>query len=268
MMPDMDTHYLQVWREQAREHGIPEPDIDQWLGLARPLLWLHKVQDDPAAANAPVVGYRGGHPSLPLDVEWPGGPDFVASVDCAALPSDLRGFPLPEDGHLLFFHNTEYMGPECDSPDDDGRVLYIPAGTATAERVINTGRHLKVEPERIPLQCSPCWDPPHDCCGPIPDGFGQLTQHLEDPRPAYLRNGADDAMLLGGYCTTWTVDRCELAEYTDPEHKKWRRLAFMPRDLIMNEEALPFLVHWIIREDDLAGKRFDRVKTYAEDLFA
>jgi hypothetical protein len=71
-----------------------------------------------------------------------------------------------------------------------------------------------------------------------------------------------------GYCTTWTVDRCELAEYTDPEHKKWRRLAFMPRDLIMNEEALPFLVHWIIREDDLAGKRFDRVKTYAEDLFA
>ena len=82
-MPDMDTHYLQVWREQAREHGIPEPDIDQWLGLARPLLWLHKVQDDPAAANAPVVGYRGGHPSLPLDVEWPAGPDFVASVDCA-----------------------------------------------------------------------------------------------------------------------------------------------------------------------------------------
>jgi len=41
----------------------------------------------------------------------------------------------------------------------------------------------------------------------------------------------------------------------------------MPRDLVMNEEALPFLVHWIIREDDLAGKRFDRVKTYAEDLF-
>jgi hypothetical protein len=75
-------------------------------------------------------------------------------------------------------------------------------------------------------------------------------------------------MLLGGYCTTWSVDRCELAEYTDPEHKKWRRLAFMPRDLIMNEEALPFLVHWIIREDDLAVKRFDRVKTYAEDLFA
>jgi hypothetical protein len=42
----------------------------------------------------------------------------------------------------------------------------------------------------------------------------------------------------------------------------------MPRALIVNEEALPFLVHWIIREEDLAGKRFDRVKTYAEDLFA
>jgi pimeloyl-ACP methyl ester carboxylesterase len=94
-MPGMDTHYLQVWREQARERGIPEPDIDQWLGLARPLLWLHRVQDDPAAANAPVVWCRGGHPSLPLDVEWPAGPDFVASVDCAAVAITLLSSDAP-----------------------------------------------------------------------------------------------------------------------------------------------------------------------------
>jgi Domain of unknown function (DUF1963) len=265
-MPDMDNHHLQVWREQAREHGIPEPDIDQWLGLARPLLGLYKIQHDSAAADAPIVGYRGGHPSLPSDVEWSGEPDFIASIDCAALPSDLRGFPLPKDGHLLFFHYTEYMGPECDCPDDDGRVLYIPAGTATAERGITTDTHPEVEPERFPLQCSPCWDPPHDCCGPVPDSFDQLMQDLEDPRPTHARD--NEEMLLGGYCNTWTSDPCELAEYSDPEHKKWRRLASMHRHLIMNGEALPFLVHWMIREDDLAEQRFDRVKTYTEDLFS
>lgn len=265
----MDDHSLHVWRAQAREHGIPEPDIDAWLGLARPALVLHKVSADPAAA-APVVGYRGGHPALPPDVEWSGVPDFVAALDCAALPAELPGFPLPEDGQLLFFHCTEYDGPECDFPEHAGRVLYVPAGTATTERVV-TNEHLdeavrrQVEPERFSLQCAAYWDPPHNC-RPIPDGFDQLMQNLADPRPAHARD--NEEMLLGGYCNTLRGDPCELAEYTDPEHKKWRRLAFMPRDLIFQGEAMPFLVHWIISEDDLAEHRFDRVRTYTEDLFA
>lgn len=257
----MGDHYLQVWREQAREQGIPEPDIEQWLGHARPVLALHKVQDDPAAADAPVVGYRGGHPSLPPDDEWSGWPDFVASIDCAALPSDLRGFPLPKDGHLLFFHTTEYAV-ESARPDDDGRVLYVPAATATAERVITADRRPEVEPERFPLQCSSWWDPPHGCA----DSRQLEVEGLEDPRPAYARG--NEEMLLGGYCNTWTTDPCEIAEYTDPEHKKWRRLAFMPRDLICDGEPLPHWVHWVIREDDLAVQRFDRVKTYTEDQYA
>jgi hypothetical protein len=266
-MLTMDDRYLQVWREQARELGLPGPAIDQWIGLARPQLALHVVTDDPGAADAPIVGYRGGHPSLPAEIEWPGTPNFIASIDCAALPHDLPGLPLPKDGHLLFFANNEYFGPECECPDNDGRVLHVPAGTATSERVITTSIQPEVEPGQFPLQCSPYWDPPHGCCGLIPDDFDELMRVLKDPRPAYVRD-LNVEMLLGGYCFTNRSDPCEDAAYSDPEHEKWRQLAHMDRDLIMQGEPLPFYVRWIIREDDLAGQRFDRVKTYTEDLFA
>jgi hypothetical protein len=244
-MPAMDDQYLQIWREHARGLGLAEPAIDRWLRLARPQLALHKV----------------------TDIEWSGAPDFIASIDCAALPSNLPGFPLPKDGHLLFFHYVEWGGVESQYPEGDGQVLYIPAGTATSERIITANRHPEVEPaERFPLQCSLYWDPTHGCCGPIPDIFDQLTA-LEDPRPAYVRN-MDVEMLVGGYCFTETSGPCDLAEYSDPEHKKWRQLAHMERDLSDHGEPLPFFVRWVIREDDLAEQRFDRVQTHIEDRFA
>jgi hypothetical protein len=146
-------------------------------------------------------------------------------------------------------------------------VLHIPAGTATSERVITTSRQPEVEPEQFPLQRSPYWDPPHGCCGPIPDNFDLLMKVLEDPRPAYARN-LNVEMLLGGYCFTYRNDPCEDAAYSDPERRKWRQLAHMDRDLIWQGEPLPFFVRWIIREDDLAEQQFDRVKTYTEDRFA
>lgn len=277
-IPDMGDHDLQRWRDQAREHGMPESDIDQWLGLARPHLTLHKAQDDPAAADAPIVGCRGGHPFLPPDVEWSGEPDFLASVDCAALPSGLPGLPLPKDGHLLFFH-YDVTG-DNDSYGDDGRVLHIPAGTATAERVITTSRVDEAlrrgeEPARFPLQCWPYWDPPNlECHGEfgspdhfielMPAGFIELLTHLEDPRPAYARDNI--AIVLGGYCKMeW--DPCGVAAYTDPEHKKWRQLASMDRYIYDGQDSVPFSVHWVIREDDLAEQNFDQVKTYSRNLW-
>jgi hypothetical protein len=278
-MPDMDDHNLHRWREQAREHGIPEPDIDQWLDLARPHLTLHKAQDDPAAADAPIVGYRGGHPSLPPDAEWSEGYDFVASIDCAALPSDLPGFPLPKDGHLLFFHTDD--GLQSVNLGYDGRVLYVPAGTATVERTgptngLDEAPHRAAEPERFPLQCWPHWDPPNlECHGDfgspdrfielMPKGFPELLLHLEDPRPAYARD--NEAMALGGYCRMES-DACGGATYTDPEHKRWRLLASAYRDIRDGRDDVPFLVHWIIREDHLAEQVFNHVKTYSWCLWA
>jgi hypothetical protein len=54
-------------------------------------------------SDAPVAGQYGGYPHLPPDVEWSGSEDFIASVDCAAIPVGELDIPLPEDGHLLFF---------------------------------------------------------------------------------------------------------------------------------------------------------------------
>jgi hypothetical protein len=278
-MADMGDRDLQRWREQARERGMPEPDIDQWLGLARPHLTLYKALDDPAASDAPIVGYRGGHPSLPPDVEWSGEPYFLASIDCAALPPDLPGLPLPRDGHLLFFHYDSAL--DTDTYGHDGQVLYISAGTAAAERAFTTSRldealRLGVEPERFPLQCWPYWDPPNlECHGEfgspdhfierMPAGFLEVLMHLEDPRPAYARDS--EAMVLGGYChMEW--DPCGVAAHTDPEHKKWLQLASMYRDIHDGREGVPFSVHWVIREDELAEQKFDKVKVYSRNLWA
>lgn len=77
-------------------------------------------------------------------------------------------------------------------------------------------------------------------------------------------------MRLGGYCISDQAggDPCANAGRGDPEHKKWRQLAHVDRDLIMQGDALPFWVRWVISEDDVADQRFDRVKTYIEDRFA
>ena len=282
----MDEPNLHRWREQAREHAMPEAEIDRWLALARPHLTLYRAQADPTAADAPtvaapVVGYRGGVPSLPPDAEWFGESDFVAAVDCAALPSDLPDFPLPEDGHLLFFHfghgeQPSFLG--C-----DGWVSYVPAGTATAERAPSQStdmfdqalRH-GVEPEPFPLRYWRHWDLPNlECHGEygsrdhfvetMPAGFIDLLMALEDPRPAYVRD--NETIVLGGYCRTES-DACARAEHTDPEHRKWRLLASMVRDIYDGSEGVPHLVHWIIRADDLAARNFEDVQTHTVCLWA
>jgi hypothetical protein len=284
----MDDRNLHRWREQAREHAIAEPEIDRWLGLARPHLTLYRAQTDPAATDAspadpPVVGYRGGRPSLPPDVEWAGESGFVAAVDCAALPRDLPGFPLPEDGHLLFFHFDH--GDQPSFLGGDGWVSYMPAETVTAERdpahstdMYDEAVRKGVEPEPFPLQCWQHWDPPNLEChgefgfgspGPfiesMPEGFMELVRVLEDPRPAHVRD--NETLVLGGYCRTES-DACAGAEYTDSEHRKWRLLASMVRDVYDGREGVPHLIHWIIREDDLAARNFEDVQTHTVCLWA
>jgi hypothetical protein len=276
-MREMGNHEFQRWREQAREHGMPEPDIDRWLGLARPELTLYKAQGGTTAADTPIVGYRGGHPSLPPYVEWPGDADFLASIDCAALPSDLPGFPLPKDGHLLFFldANDAYY----DGGGGDSQVLYIPAGTATAERAITSSklneaiRHGE-DSERFPLRCWPDWDLPRRECydefSPgdflMPDsgmpGFYFLSENREDLRPTYARD--NEAMVLGGYCRFFEGNPCGGAAHFDPGHKKWRLLASMSRHVY----DVPFTVHWVIREDDLAEQNFGQVQTHSRNEYA
>ncbi|MFD6950203.1 MULTISPECIES: hypothetical protein [unclassified Nocardiopsis] len=136
---------FEEYRDSARRSGVPKHAIDTALRLARPQIALSPTDEGAGV----LVGRYGGLPSLPPDVAWDGAPDFVASVDCAALPGGALDIPLPRDGQLLFFSARR---------DPEGAaggvvVVHVPAGTATAERIPEEG----TPPARTRTPSTPGW---------------------------------------------------------------------------------------------------------------
>ncbi|QNE74079.1 DUF1963 domain-containing protein [Streptomyces finlayi] len=114
---------LQPFRDEALRRGIPSEDIERWIATARPSGTLVTNGD------GPVVGRFGGPVMLPVDTPDPWEP-LLATLDCAALPEEVTGLPLPPDGHLLLFGFPEVVI----APHSTGEVVYIPAGTPVEER--------------------------------------------------------------------------------------------------------------------------------------
>ena len=114
-------------------------DAETWIKLLRPGFHLRTLHD-----GEEPVGYLGGDPELPADVEWPvweghGPLDFIAAFDCARVPTKDLDIPLPESGTLLFFYfdglgtsSVAYTDP--DSVFNGTRVLYVPADAESATR--------------------------------------------------------------------------------------------------------------------------------------
>ena len=242
---------LQAYREAARGRGVPESVIDWWLRLARPLVGLHKRGD------GPVVGQFGGNPSLPDGAEWPAdrsrGYDapipFIASVDCGALPPGTLDIAVPEDGWLLFFAENEYFG--------ESRVLYVPAGTPTAERTHGSGGSAAVTYDRFPLHYARHWN--------LPESSDISVESLGDDSPYHqyelgklwwqLGSGLNSGeMTLGGHYT-------QIQD--DPRgDESWVLLA----ETSVNEDTLgdegeAAIIYWVIRRDDLVARRFDQTET-------
>ena len=130
---------------QVARQYLPTEDAAAWINLLRPGFHLRE-----RAAGEPVVGYLGGSPLLPADVEWPAwerhGPlAFIGAIDCGELPVKELEIPLPEDGALLFFYFDGQID-DSDVEDDDewttpavpgagnSRVLYVPADAEMTER--------------------------------------------------------------------------------------------------------------------------------------
>jgi uncharacterized protein YwqG len=120
--------------DAGRRHFSPQ-DAETWVGLLRPAFHL-----GPMGPDDPVVGYLGGDPLLPEDMEWPvweehGPLAFVGAVDCGELPTAELDIPLPQGGALLFFYfdgqvddgsnGVDFLVP--DSVTSGARVLYVPA---------------------------------------------------------------------------------------------------------------------------------------------
>lgn len=136
---------------------LPADIAERWIGLLRPGLRLEKAT---APETAPVVGRLGGLPELSEATEWPvweghGPLAFIASLDCALLPSAALDIAIPKDGTLAFFYFDGQLDDgsalvEPREPDTwaGARVLYVPADVPTAARTTPEG--LRPYPE-VPL---------------------------------------------------------------------------------------------------------------------
>jgi hypothetical protein len=303
----------QAYRKKAQEMGIPEPVAEWLLGLALPRVTFHvqeqfpgqeqsSTQEQQEAGADRVVGHLGGNPWLPEDVEWSGFPHFIASIDCAALPRGAVEFPFPEDGRMLFFADANTPDFEPRGQDAYARVVYVPAGTPTAERVPEYVEDQPFLAEPVPLGYELHWTLP---------GFSSRAYEVltEDARILYDKYDGDELgnepwgynapLALGGHAlmvqgdplmlflpddfpgsTSPIVTQQRVAEaaaarpddfplpphfpVSDPDPEGWLLLAEMRADLGWG--VSPSITYWMIRRADLAERRFDRVKHNAQIL--
>ncbi|MGK3208989.1 YwqG family protein [Amycolatopsis sp. MEPSY49] len=279
------------WRDRlsalARER-LPAELASAWAALFRPGIRLV------SAGEGPRVGRLGGAPMLPAEAEWPEWPgrgplDFLAAVDCAALPREFLSIPLPEAGTLLFFYFDGDRREADDTPlleDVEGsRVVFVPAGVPVAERaapdgvVPYPGRDLFGEvvataPEREHLlleqtvtasgvslaEAAEEADLPPDYPGT--DVFGELVwqQHGKGP---HHQVGGFAAPVQGA--VEKEIAAAVLGGYRDPrlaeEAARWVLLAQIDSDdeagMIWGDAGM---LYWVIRTDDLDAGRFDRAR--------
>lgn len=134
-LPASTLWWLDRFREQALDRGVPADDVDRWMGLARPAL---RTAPD---GGGPVVGRLGGPLMLPPDAATPATVfrsghsaeyQLIATLDLAAVPPGATDLPLPPDGHVLLFANVELEDVRL-----AGGAVHVPAGTPVEEREVS-----------------------------------------------------------------------------------------------------------------------------------
>ncbi|MCQ8772430.1 YwqG family protein [Streptomyces telluris] len=267
----------------AREH-LPADIAERWIGLLRPGLGLTKAADEGAREGTDVVvGRLGGLPELPENEEWPvweghGPLTFIASLDCAALPSAALDIALPEDGTLFFFYfdgqlddGSAWVAP--DEPDTwaGARVLYVPAGVPLAERPAPAGIRPYAEVRlaaRVEATAPYPWHPVvYREFAPMPDDHPLWDEDFQEA----LWDVPGAGHLVGGHADPVQDDvESEVARGAlgnppndDPrireEALRWTLLAQIDSD---DDAGMMWgdcgALYWLIRPEDLAARRFDR----------
>lgn len=274
--------------EAGRRFFSPE-NAQKWISLLRPGFHLRSLEQ-----GERPVGYLGGYPLLPKDVEWPtweghGPLSFVAAIDCDEIPSDELDIPLPEAGMLLFFYfngvgedAVQYLDPE--SVAHGTRVIYVPEdaegvapravpdGLDAFPWIMLTGEFIATAPDNENAALAAAYgDPDADddyTEYPTVDGgegfYEMLTSFRADHSPHHR---------VGGYALP-KAGRVEteaarvLAPGDDDASKAERR--DLLNDLVLlaqidsdGRAAMEWgdtgRLYWLIRRDDLEALRFDRV---------
>ncbi|WP_327394413.1 DUF1963 domain-containing protein [Streptomyces phaeochromogenes] len=238
---------MDPFRDEARSRGLPEDEVERWLATDRRSAMLGLAGEAPP--DGPLAGRLGGLPSMPDGEPVPDLP-FLASVDLAAVPPGATDLPLPEDGTLLFFADTE----DPWSDDDWHRLVYVPVGTPVSERASACEWLPEVLPARdLQLTLKPSLPNRGSDTEEFPHGSelgsvwwktcGEMT--------------TDGPVQIGGFPWVWNAD-----PVTDHDHGPgdWVLLAEVGGEGVTEGEL--GVVHWVIRRDDLAGRHFDRARAH------
>ncbi|MFD5029433.1 DUF1963 domain-containing protein [Streptomyces sp. NPDC058405] len=267
---------LGPFREEALARDIPSDDVERWIGFARPCATLSAVE------NGPVVAQFGGPLMLPVDAPAPRFP-FVASIDCAALPEGATDLLLPPDGQLLLF-----AFPDNEHNVSMGEVLYVPAGTIVEERAKDSHFFAEI-PEyweicrafpQGPLRMTANVSLPYHCWTEILDEpwHAPLPGHpySEQLRDVWLDKEKDitarGPLRVGGYASDERNELDPVAEAASlavqqAGERAGTGTAHAAEDWVLLAEWHPGIsgregatVHWVIRRDDLAARRFGQVR--------
>ncbi|MFH8405714.1 DUF1963 domain-containing protein [Streptomyces sp. NPDC018019] len=271
-MTDETVDGLNRFRAEAISRGLASEEVEEWIRVALPAVYLAEGGD------GPLVARIGGDPLLPHGVPKPSDP-FVASVDLAALPPKATDLPLPADGHLLFFSGTDVQGVEGRVPD---AVLYVPAGTPTVPTSLE---HSWREPYRA-RELRTVW---HQPSAQMPESFAldRWGDFPEDEQFELADELSDAWAHVGGYRPPWAlqIGGHPVSPQNDPVHyarapeaagpsgqggtaqeegtDDWALLAtWRCGDDVTELDS--GVAHWVIRHRDLAARRFDRVHRYVE----
>jgi hypothetical protein len=251
---------LDPFRSEALRRGIPPDEIERWIRTARPCATLGPGGD------GPVVGQLGGHPLLPADAPDPSFP-FAASLDCAAIPAGATDLPLPASGTLLLFASPDGL---ISGYPAACQVLHVPAGTPVAQRPAPpVGEDDSEVPPPASLRLAIDLSLPNEAES-TPE-----HPHGEELASVWWNLGtdllSDGPLQVGGYPWIWNYEPVEsvvreLGSKASPgapvpDIKDWVMLAEWSVDSEVFDHGL---VHWVIRHDDLAAGRFDRVRASAD----
>ncbi|WP_393058707.1 YwqG family protein [Streptomyces sp. LN549] len=273
-----------AFRSLALQHLSPE-DAEKWLALLRPGVRLAV-----ATGSDDVVGRLGGLPALPAASKWPvweghGPLSFVASIDCARLPTAALDIALPATGTLLFF----YFDGQLDDGDalvlaEDreswagARVLFVAADEEVAER--GTPEGLKPYPAvpltaRTEMTATEPWHPSVRAAFAPDAPLGNRYDHpvcSQEFLDALWEFDDEVGHRIGGHAhSVQNPVEIEIAEavldgevsWDDPrlseEAGGWVLLAQFD-----SEDAADMMwgdagaLYWLIRPEDLAERRFER----------
>ncbi|MGH3169616.1 MAG: DUF1963 domain-containing protein [Trebonia sp.] len=251
-MTDETSDLVSRFRAETASRGIPSIEVEYWIRAARPAVYAA------TDGEGPLVAQLGGDPMLPGDAPELYG-QFVGVVDCALLPPNAADLPLPSEGQLLFFADPEvgYDGVE------PGRVIYVPAGTPVTRRPVETTSRAPYESRQLrTLWHQLSW--PEGPSGYEDQGDGHLEgnyalldqlaaawSHVVGWRPFWT-------LQIGGHPNSANWDPVQVANDEDPDDGDWVLLATWQCGADV-EELDHGLVHWVIRRQDLANLRFNRV---------